>query len=478
MVFVLNKHKEPVMPCSEKKARKLLEKGKAVIHRLYPMVIRLKEEKEYKIKGLRLKLDPGAKTTGFAVLMDKNEKEADAILLGEIVHKTTISDALEKRSTLRRGRRNRNTRYRPKRFDNRAASKRKGKLSPSLESRLNQTVHAVEKLTAWFPIGTISVEHVKFDTHLMQNPEIEGVGYQQGTLAGYEVREYLLEKFGRKCAYCGAENVPLEIEHIHPRSKGGTNRVDNLTIACTKCNQEKGNMLPEEWLNKLNKKKSKRSDILAENFKKNIKKAKTTLKDAQAVNTTRWRLFEKLKEFTPFVECGSGALTKMNRIKHRFPKEHYYDACCVGKSTPETINIKTSYVQVWTAKGRGNRKLVRNNKHGFPIARYRRHKPEYQTGDILKGTKFKGKPKEQTMVGRAVMSGNSFYFKLPNKKHFSFSAKNAELIQRGDGWEYSKKPINEEVSKDDRQAKQNQNQKRQAGCEFQNSRKTFQQKTR
>ena len=256
MVFVLNKNKEPVMPCNEKKARKLLEKDKAAIHRLYPMVIRLKEEKEYKIKGLRLKLDPGAKTTGFAVLMDKNEKEADAILLGEIEHKTTIKGALDDRRSMRRGRRNRKTRYRPARWLNRAASRKKG-LAPSLESRLDQTVHAVQKLMSWLPIGAISVEHVKFDLHKIQNPEVEGEGYQQGTLAGYEAKEYLLEKFNRKCAYCGAENVPLEVEHIHPRSKGGTNRIDNLAIACRKCNTDKGNKLPKVWMDELANSKKK-----------------------------------------------------------------------------------------------------------------------------------------------------------------------------------------------------------------------------
>lgn len=66
----------------------------------------------------------------------------------------------------------------------------------------------------------------------MENSEISGVGYQQGTLAGYEVREFLLEKWKRTCAYCGAKDTKLEIEHIQPRSKGGSNRVSNLCLAC------------------------------------------------------------------------------------------------------------------------------------------------------------------------------------------------------------------------------------------------------
>lgn len=73
----------------------------------------------------------------------------------------------------------------------------------------------------------------------LENPDIEGAQYQQGTLAGYEVREYLLEKWGRTCAYCDAKDVPLQIEHIHPKAKGGSNRISNLTLACPSCNAKK-----------------------------------------------------------------------------------------------------------------------------------------------------------------------------------------------------------------------------------------------
>src|SRR5450432_3918365 len=74
----------------------------------------------------------------------------------------------------------------------------------------------------------------------MENPEIAGVAYQQGTLAGYETREYVLEKWGRKCVYCAKENVPLQIEHIVARARGGSDRVSNLTLACERCNRAKG----------------------------------------------------------------------------------------------------------------------------------------------------------------------------------------------------------------------------------------------
>ena len=120
----------------------------------------------------------------------------------------------------------------------------------------------------------------------MENAEISGVQYQQGTLAGYELREYLLEKWGRKCTYCGKENIPLQIEHIVPRAKGGSNRVSNLCLACEKCNRAKGTKDIKDFL-------KKKPDLL----KKILAQAKAPLRDAAAVNATRWELFRQVASF-------------------------------------------------------------------------------------------------------------------------------------------------------------------------------------
>ena len=165
----------------------------------------------------------------------------------------------------------------------------------------------------------LAVEHVKFDTQLMENPEISGVEYQRGTLYEAEVWEYLLEKFGRKCYYCGAKNVPLEKEHILPKAKGGTNRVSNLTTSCRECNIEKGNRHPDEIEGDLGKR-----------VQSALKAAKKPLKDAQAVNTIRWKIVETLKATGLPVIYGTGGKTKWHRKRAGLPKTHYYDAACVA----------------------------------------------------------------------------------------------------------------------------------------------------
>lgn len=423
MVFVLDKHKTPIMPCSEKRARLLMERGRAVVHRMEPFTIRLKDRTlaQSETEPLRLKLDPGSKTTGMAVMSDAGR----VIFLGELNHKKGIKMALESRRSLRRGRRNRKTRYRKPRFLNRTRAK--GWLPPSLEARVDQTLNAAAKLRRLLPIAAISTEHVKFDTQLMENAAINGVEYQQGELLGYEIREYLLEKWGRKCAYCGAENVPLEIEHIIPKVRGGSNRLSNLAIACTPCNQKKNSQTAEEF-----------------GFPEIQAQARKPLRDAAMMNATRWRLFERLRETGLPVECGTGARTKMQRIKHRLPKTHYYDACCVGASTPDVVSVQARYAALWTATGRGKRQMCQTDKYGFPKAHRANRKVQFGflTGDIVSADVPAGKY-QGTWRGRATCRASGQFDLRDGQKTIvcRTNHKRCRLIQRGDGWQYEQIPI-------------------------------------
>ncbi len=204
---------------------------------------------------LRLKIDPGSRTTGLAIV---NDVTGQVVWAAELIHRgQQVKARLDQRRQCRRSRRQRHTRYRPAHFQNRR--RREGWLPPSLESRLANILTGVARLCRLCPIGALSQELVKFDLQALVNPEISGVEYQQGELLGYEVREYLfeylfeylLEKFQRRCAYCGVSNTPLEVEHLIPKgrggSSGGSNRVSNLTLACHPCNQAKGTQTAAEF---------------------------------------------------------------------------------------------------------------------------------------------------------------------------------------------------------------------------------------
>jgi 5-methylcytosine-specific restriction endonuclease McrA len=390
-VFVLDTNRKPLTPCKSSVARKLLNAGKAKVFRLYPFTIILNKEVTDNPQSLALKIDPGSKVTGLAVLSGSK-----LIWVAELTHRgQSIKASLDSRRSLRRSRRNRKTRYRQARFLNRTRSK--GWLAPSLQHRVKTTLTWVRKLLRFVPIGVIVQELVRFDLQQLENPEISGIEYQQGELTGYEVREYLLNKWDRRCAYCGAENVPLQIEHITPRAKGGTNRVSNLCLACESCNIKKGTKNIEEFL-------KKKPDVL----KKVLAQAKRPLKDATAVNSTRWSLFNRLKDTGLEVTTGSGGLTKFNRVRLQLPKTHYFDAACVG-DTPELFVLANQPLLI-KATGHGSRQMCRTDKFGFPS----RYVPQFkfvkgfQTGDIVKAVVTSGK-KIGTYTGRvAVRSTGSF----------------------------------------------------------------------
>ncbi|NEQ83029.1 MAG: HNH endonuclease [Moorea sp. SIO2I5] len=420
-VFVLNKNRQPLDPCKPARARIILSTGKAKVYRRYPFTIILTEEIEEPITHThQLKIDPGAKTSGLAIVQNSR-----VVWGGELTHRGfQIRDALTSRRQLRRARRNRKTRYRKPRFLNRPWSE--GWLAPSLMSRVYNILTWVKKLTRLCPITGISQELVRFDTQKLQNPEISGIEYQQGTLYGYELREYLLEKWNRKCAYCGTTDTQLEIEHIKPKSKGGSDRISNLAIACHSCNQAKSNQEVEHFL-------SGKPDVL-----RRVKaQAKRPLADAAAVNATRWKLYHELKSIGLPVEVGSGGLTKFNRCRQNLPKTHWLDAANVGKI--ETLVIEVTHPLIITAKGHGTRQLCRTNKYGFPIrycSRTKVHKG-FQTGDIVRAVVTKGK-KIGTYVGRvATRKSGSFNISTKSGLVQGISHKYCQFIHRKDGYAYT-----------------------------------------
>lgn len=426
MVFVLDRHGKPLMPCTEKRARLLLERDRARIHRLYPMVIRVRDRlaQDSLFQDLNLKLDPGSKTTGVA--LNRITSNGEAVLnLFELVHRgALISKKLQARSAMRRARRSRNIRYRQARFLNRG-NKLKSWLAPSLMHRVNTTMTWVYRIKRWAPVSQLTQELVRFDMQLMQNPEISGVEYQQGTLLGYEVREYLLNKWSRTCAYCDAQNVPLEIEHIHPKSKGGSNRISNLVLACRKCNEAKDSRDIQEFL-------AKEPTRLA----KIISQSKAPLKDAAAVNSTRWRLFNDLKATDLVVNVGTGGRTKYNRIANSIPKTHALDAACAG-----TVDVVTNWQKpTLTIKcaGRGQYARTKLDSFGFPRGYCLRQKQVkgFATGDTVRAEVSKGKKIGSYFGKAAIRASGSFNITTNQGVVQGVSYKHCKVVQRADGYGY------------------------------------------
>ncbi|MBW4456928.1 MAG: HNH endonuclease [Nostoc indistinguendum CM1-VF10] len=423
-IFVIDQNKCPLDPIHPAQARQLLRNKKAAIYRQFPFTLILTESRpDLQVSLLRLKIDPGAKHTGIALV---NDTTGEVVFAAELKHRGfAIRDAINSRRQLRRSRRNRKTRYRKPRFLNR--TRPPGWLPPSLQSRIDNIKTWVEKLRRFAPITAISQELVCFDMQLIRNPDIQGKEYQQGTLAGYETRQYLLEKWNRQCSYCGTKDVALQIEHIYPRSKGGSNSITNLTLSCEKCNTKKGakdirNFLKEDPLK----------------LEKILKQAKKPLADAAAVNTTRFALLEALKATGLPVETGSGGLTKFNRSQQKLEKTHWLDAACVGKSTP-ILNTQGVKPLLITANGHGSRQSCRTDKFGFPNRHVPREKIHFsfQTGDIIRAVVTTGK-KIGNYVGKvAIRSSGSFNVSAKKGLVQGISYKFCLRIHAKDGYSYA-----------------------------------------
>jgi 5-methylcytosine-specific restriction endonuclease McrA len=426
-VFVLDTNKQPLDPVHPGRARLLLKQGKAAVYRRYPFTIRLTRAVEHPILSpLRIKVDPGSKTTGMALVNDASGEVVWAALL---THRgEQIKRDLDTRRAVRRSRRQRKTRYRKPRFANRG--KHKGTLPPSLESRVCNVVTWVRRLMKICPVTNISQELVRFDTQALEDPDIEGAQYQQGTLSGYEVREYVLLKWDHQCAYCDARNVPLELDHIQPRSHNGSNRVSNLTLACTPCNQRKGNQIIREFLKDEPKRLAR---ILAQ--------MKAPLRDAAAVNATRWALYTRLKALGLPVECGSGGRTKFNRVTRALPKTHWLDAVCVGTSTPQCLSIKHIVPLQVRAIGHGSRQMCRMDRYGFPRTSPKQHKrvQGFQTGDLVRAVVTSG-TRQGTYVGKvAVRTRGTFNISTAQGVVTDIHHRFCVLLARSDGYTYQQR---------------------------------------
>ncbi len=377
--------------------------------------------------------DPGSKTTGLALV---RETETVDVSTGEIVRAISILMLLVRavkdidgfgyadgHVAFRRRRRG-NLRYRPARFLNR--TKPAGWLAPSLQHRVDTTMAWVVRLRRWAPVTSLSTMLHRFDTQALQNPEISGAEYQHCTLFGYEVREYLLEKWGRTCVYCDAEHTPLTIDHIHPKSTGGSDRVSNLTLACFPCNQRKSNQNMRAFLAH-DPKRLARIEVLR----------RAPLKDAAAINSTRWVLLNRLKDTGLDVEVSTGARSKWNRKRFNIPKAHCLDAVCGCRV--DTIQNWQQPVLSIKATGRGSYQRTRLTKYGFPRGYLMRSKSAFgfQTGDMVRAVVTTGK-KVGTYLGCvAIRARGSLNIQSSTGLVQGIHHRFCTLVQRADGYGYS-----------------------------------------
>ena len=298
-VYVLNKNGEALMPCKPQKARKLLKNDKAKVINRTPFTIQLLYGSSGYKQDINLGVDAGSKYIGLSATTEKNE-----LFKAEVELRQDISTLLESRRILRRNRRSRKLRYRPARFNNR--ENRKDKLAPSIQNKLDCHVTMIRKVCSILPVRNIIVETAEFDVHKLKNPNVSGKEYQyDGQKDFYNVKSAVLNRDNYTCQICGKKDSRLEIHHIQFRSKGGSNRMDNLVTLCSNCHGKIHNGELE--------------------FSKPVK----SFKYASHMNIMRKRLVEVLRSVFDNVFETFGYL-KYNREKLGFDKSHSNDAFIIS----------------------------------------------------------------------------------------------------------------------------------------------------
>lgn len=396
-VYVVSMRGCPLMPTTPRKARLLLKNGKTKVVQRAPFTIQLTYATGETKQQIILGIDAGYSKIGFSVITDKRE-----LIAGEVTLRKDVSKKLTGRRMYRRTRRGKLW-YRKPRFLNRTHSKKKGWLAPSIHHKLDTHIRLIEKIKQILPISKTIIEVATFDSQKMQNPEISGIEYQQGELHGYEVREYLLEKWERKCAYCGKSGIPLQIEHIIPKIRGGTNRVSNLTISCQKCNKKKGNQTAIEF-GHLNIQQQ----------------ARGSLKSTTFMNSVRKRMVEKLT-----CQYTYGFITKYHRTKLGLPKSHVNDAFVIAGGDKQQRTQSFNVKQI-----RRNNRCLQLNRKGFKRS-IRTQRYLYQPNDLVRYNNFLYRVKGVFNYGMWIRLVNSV------GKIINSNIKNVELIKYGKGIQFA-----------------------------------------
>lgn len=315
-VFVLNMHGEPLMPCNPRKARTLLRDKKAVIAKQMPFTIRLLYGSSGYKQPISLGVDAGSKHIGIAATTQK-----EVLFAEELRPRNDVVNLMSTRRQNRRARRNRKTRYRAVRFDNRVHSKHRGWLAPSVEVKIQEHITAIKRVRAVLPITEVHVETAEFDTQRLKTmaegkPLPVGTDYQLGEMYdSYNVRQYVLKRDNYTCQCCGkhGDGVKLHVHHLETRKTGG-NAPSNLITLCEDCHKA-----IHAGTKKLPNKKEKRRT--------------KSQRDAAFMGIMRKTLMMRLCTELKIPVTGTyGYITKLYRDLYHIEKSHINDAIVISKN--------------------------------------------------------------------------------------------------------------------------------------------------
>ncbi|MBO1581972.1 RNA-guided endonuclease IscB [Bacillus sp. XF8] len=418
IVFVINKHGEALMPCSQRKARILLKSKKAKIINYKPFVIQLLYGSYGYKQPIKLGIDLGSKHIGVAIV-----SEDKVLAKGEIALRDDVKGNLESKKIYRRSRRNRKTRYRKARFQNRTSSKKEGWLPPSIQNRINNTFRWVDVFRTVLPNPALHIEVGKFDVQKMMNPSIEGKDYQQGqTFSYHDVRYFVFARDNYTCQVCKKKNKILNTHHIIYRSHGGSDRADNLITVCADChtheNHQEGNVL-WKWMQE--------------------GKKLPQYKETVFMNVIRRKVYNQYPDY----HVTYGSVTTPHRKELGLEKSHYNDAIAISGISAVRSNPSTMFkiVQFRKKKRSLHEATARKGRKQKNITSKRNEKNTKQVGDWCLNDQVRLFGKVGWISGFSGKSAyvkdiNGNYVTIPRKTYKQVSLSKLERICRNNNWQY------------------------------------------
>ena len=119
-------------------------------------------------------------------------------------------------------------------------------------------------------------------------------------------------------------------------------------------------------------------------------------------------------------------------------KTHWLDAACIGKI--DNLVLETHQPLLIKSTGHGSRQMCITDKYGFPI----KHKPRqkihfgFQTGDIVKAVKLKGKYAGRYISRVMIRTDGNFAITSPqHEKQFDVNYKSCKIVHKRDGYRYN-----------------------------------------
>ena len=363
-VFVVGSDGTPLMPCTVRRARQLINAGRVRRRDYRPFTIHLKDRSatdgRTAVQPVEVRCTPGRRRTGIAVVATLDEEDR-VLYQEEIEHRTDITRKLVERKAHRRRRRGTKW-FRKQRFDNRRRPA--GWLPPSIESVVANQQHRIERLAGRGNAKTITIQTAKFDTHKILDPKVEGTGYQRGPLYRRHLREYIAAQWQHRCAYCGKgdweDSTRFNLDHVQPRTAGGPDNVRNLVWSCRPCNERKGERPVHEFLREN-----------PERLARVLRQRRIPLAAAGQHAAICQTLVRKVQNTGRGVLETSGADTAHARSEAGIDKSHANDAaCCRSNNAIRNVCAPARLKAI----GHGRRKQIKSLPIG-PYLAWRHEKP-------------------------------------------------------------------------------------------------------